>query len=457
VQDVTIIGGGISGLSAAYHLTVHRPSLGVTLLEAAPELGGKVRTDRVAGYVIEGGPDSFLASKPPAIELCDELGIAGHLQSARADTRRTFVMRHGRLHDLPSGLSGLVPAQLGPLFRSDLFSLSGKGRIALERFIPPRRDATDESLGSFVRRRFGSQAYNRLIEPLMAGIYGGNGDNLSLAATFPQLREMEVRHGSVLKGVTAPRPPGATGGRAGFLAPVGGMGELIEALVPRLGAVNIRCSTSVQRIERTGEGYAVELDTGEMIEAHAVIIATPAHAAAHLLETVAPPLAETLCAIPYSSSVTLSMAYREEDVARALGGYGYIIPKAEGRPVLACTWTSSKFAGRAPDGFALIRLFFGRGGRESLLRLSDDELTALARDELRTTLGISAMPLLVRLFRWPDAMPQYTPGHLKRLARIHAYLSEHPTLRLCGAAYSGIGVPDCIRSGKLAAEALSTQ
>ncbi len=469
---VAVIGGGIAGLAAAWRLSQLAPDLPVTVFEASNRLGGKVLTERVDGFTVEGGPDSFLSVKPRGVGLCAELGLSDELQGTIEANRRTFVLRRGHLHPLPEGLTGLIPSRLGPIARSSLLSPLGKARLGLDFVLPARGGDADESLASFVRRRLGGEAYSRLIEPLMAGIYAGDGETLSLAATFPHLRAGERAHGGLIRGVLANKR-GTAGGsdgvtarpgdaatsvvptpRPGFLTPVGGTGTMITALETRLRAAGVRIITGmcVRDIVAMPGGYRVERADGTRGTFAAVVVAAPVHAAATLLAGLDPDLAAPLAAIPHVSSVTVSLGYRATDFAAPLVGYGYVVPRAEGRPVLACTWTSNKWAHRAPDGHVLLRAFIGRAGQPDPTVQDDDTLVAVAREEFRDILGIRAEPTLRRVYRWPLGMPQYTMGHLDRLAVIEARIKTHPGLALCGNGYRGVGLPDCIASGERAAE-----
>lgn len=446
------MGAGIAGLAAAFHLQIHAPDVETFVLEAEERAGGKIRTRHVDGFVIEGGPDSFLTTKPAGIELARRVGIERRLEGVRQETRRTFVMHRGRLVQLPEGLSGLVPARLGPLFRSPLLSPWGKLRVAVEPCAPARKSDGDESLGAFTRRRMGREAYERLIEPLMSGIYGGNGDELSLSATFPRLAEMERSHGSVLKALRA-TPTASSSGKpaSAFLAPIGGMAELVEAVERHLAPGTVRTSSPALGLAQAGDLFQVGI-ANETMTANGVIIAAPAGAAAALLQSIDADAAEMLSAIQYAPSATVSLGYRVKDLGIAPEGHGYIIPRREGRPLLAVTWTSNKFAGRAPANHLLVRGFFGRPEHAEVTQADDAELVRLLREELRATAGITVDPILSSVTRWKVAMPQYAVGHLDRVGAIERRLADHPGLALAGAGYRGVGIPDCIQSGQRAAE-----
>lgn len=449
---VVIVGGGISGLAAAYRLRRSAPGLDITLLEASDRLGGIIRTVREDGFVVEAGPDSFLASKPAGMQLCRELGIENELIQPVATNRGSFVLHEGGLHPIPEGLTGLVPSRLEPLLDSALFTAAGKARLAREPDIPARDDAGDESLAAFVERRFGLEVYERLIEPLMAGIYAGDGTRLSLLATFPQLREMERQSGSVLRAVAA-RPPASASGPTGFLAPRTGMQAMVEALARSLATVEVRCTTPVRRVDQGGNGWLVRSERDEVMSADAVILGLPPAAASSVAGHLDASLGNALSSIPSASTATVSLAYRRTDVSDPLRGFGYIIPRAAHRPALACTWVSSKWADRAPPGFVLLRVFLGRFGQEETLATSDEALVDLGREELRATLGITAPPQRVWLFRWSQVMPQYLVGHCDTVAHIAGALDRLPGLYLAGNAYAGVGIPDCIRSAEAVAMA----
>jgi oxygen-dependent protoporphyrinogen oxidase len=362
---------------------------------------------------------------------------------------------------LPDGLAMMIPTNVQAILKSGLISWFGKARMGFDFLLPPAPPNGDESLGAFVSRRLGREAYENLIEPLMSGIYAGNGDALSLASTFPYLRDLELKYGSLARGALEMRKQSAgkavQGSRSAFLTPTTGLAEIVEALVAYLEAnhADLRLETPVARLLRLDDQYGVELKSGAILEADGVILATPAnYASGALLATLDPELAATLAEIPYASTATISLAYRAADLPGELDGYGYVIPRREGHTALACTWTSTKFPHRAPDGYALIRVFIGRAGQDHSLPRDKDLLLKSAREELQLTLGIEAEPLVSRVFVWENSMPQYNLGHPEKLAHISKRLEHLPGLALAGNGYRGIGIPDCIRSGELAVEAL---
>ena len=469
MRRIVIVGGGIAGLSAAYYMSkdVQEP-VAISLLEASKYWGGKLVTERQDDFVIEGGPDTFIVTKPWALDLCRQLGIDGRLKGTNPEHKNTYILHTGRLHPLPGGLTMMIPTEFTPMIRTGLLSWPAKARMGADFLIPPAARNGDESLGAFVTRRLGRQAYERLIEPLMSGIYAGDGDLLSLQATFPYLRDLELEYGGLVKGALALHRkrirsqlrknggtvPGTTpGSRSIFLTPQRGLAEIVEALLANLqtSGVRLRLNTGVTNIERMAKGYRLRLRDGERIEADGLILATPAYVTSDLLKGFAPELAAELKAIEYATTATVTLAYRESDLGRPLDGYGYVIPRSEGRQALACTWTSTKFPHRAPRGYALLRVFIGRAGQEDDLAWDEDSLLEIARQELRSTLNILAEPVLKRVFIWDKAMPQYNLGHPTRLERIRAGMEPFPSLALAGNGYSGIGIPDCIHSGELAA------
>jgi protoporphyrinogen/coproporphyrinogen III oxidase len=468
-HHIVVIGGGIAGMSTAYALQeqarLARVSLACTLIEAQERLGGVILTERAGDFVIEAGPDALLTQKPWGVDLCQTLGISDRLIGTNDRQRTIYILWGGRLHALPQGLVLIVPTRFGPLLRSRLLSWPGKLRMGLEYFLPPRPSNGDESLAGFVRRRLGREALEKIADPLLAGIYAGSSADMSLLATFPRLRELERIHGGLIRGALAHRralrqasstnshPPTTL-----FMAPRGGMGELVDTLSSRLEQVVLRLGQTVRRVVPYGDGaaepqgYAVHLDGASTLQADAVVFATPAHITASLVEGFHPKLATALRTIPYVSSATVSLAYRRGDVSRPLDGFGFLVGKREGCRIMAATWTSTKFSYRAPADAVLIRSFVGGAGREELVMRDDAALIQLVREELGATLGITATPLLARVYRWERANPQYVVGHLERVDAMEQLLASYPGLFLTGSAYRGVGVPDCIHQGGLTAE-----
>ncbi|HLK12745.1 MAG TPA: protoporphyrinogen oxidase [Candidatus Binatia bacterium] len=451
-RRVAVVGGGVAGLAAAHRL-VERGSE-VVLLEAAERLGGTIVTEHAGGFVVEGGPDAFITEKPWGLALCERLGVTGDLVGTREGDRRTYVASGGRIHPLPEGFLLLAPTDLRALAASPLFSWRGKLRMALDLVLPRGRTAADESLAAFVRRRLGREALERVADPLVGGIYTADPERLSLAATMPRFLEIERRHRSVILGLrAAARAAPAAGARYGlFVTHRDGMGALVSAIARRLPAGAVRLRTPVTGLAREGGRWRLAAG-GEAIAADGVVLATPAHQAARLLAALDDALARALAGIDYASSATVTLGYRAAD-APALRGFGFVVPAAEGRPLLACTFASRKFRHRAPEGHELLRAFVGGARRPEVAGLPDDVLTALVRAELRTLLGIVAEPLLLRVHRYPRAMPQYAVGHLERVAAIEARAAALPGLALAGAGYRGVGLPDCVRGGEAAADAV---
>ncbi len=459
---IAIVGGGIAGLAAAYYSSkAATEPVEISVFEQANYWGGKILTERVGDFVIEGGPDTFIVTKPWAVKLCKELGIADRLRGTNPGANRTYIMKEGALHELPGGLTMMIPTEISPMIRTELLSWPEKIRMGMDFLIPPAAENGDESLGAFVTRRLGRAAYENLIEPLMSGIYAGDGDKLSLQATFPYLRELELKHGGLVKGAINARRERAKNGkkiapgsRSIFLTPLTGLSEIVERLVEvlELTGTDMHLNTSVTGIYPIHSGYRVDLSGEKQLKVDAVILATPAYITGKLVENFAPRMAMELNAIDYVSTATVSLAYHEQDLGCPLDGYGYVIPRREGRRALACTWTSTKFPHRAPERYALIRVFIGRAGQETEIGWDEADLVQIAREEIQDTLRTKAEPLFWRIFIWEKAMPQYNLGHFDKLARIETMLQTFPGLALAGNGYAGIGIPDCIRSGEVAAQ-----
>jgi oxygen-dependent protoporphyrinogen oxidase len=441
--DVAIVGGGIAGLAAAYELG--QRGVSVRVLEATSRAGGVMTTERVDGWVIDGGPDSMLVQKPAAVALCRELGLGDRLIPTLTP-RTAYVLRDGRLHPLAEGSFLGFPLKFGALARSSLFTLGGKLRLASELVVPRRTGDEDESIGAFVRRRFGEEAVDYLAEPLLAGIHAGDVDRLSIRALFPRLLEAERQSGSVLRAFRAlrvtPSPQGA------FVSLPGGTGELVDALVASMPDV-VSLNARVTELRRTGP-LVIESSSGRL-EARAVILAVPAYVAASLLRSFDTAIAAFCDGVPYASTATVAFGYRRDQVAHPMQGSGFVVPRVERSALLAGTWVTSKWPGRAPEGHVLLRGFLGGGRDPHRLDASDQELVETAREELEALLGITGDPLLTRLFRWTRQSPQYEVGHLQRVAAIEDHLAALPGVFLTGSGFRAIGIPDCVADARTTA------
>jgi oxygen-dependent protoporphyrinogen oxidase len=461
-MKIVVVGGGIAGLSAAHRVVELASEQGIvpdlTLIEARDRLGGTISSERVDGFLVEAGPDSFLSEKPWALALCRRLGVEDRLVRTDDRFRRVFVWHRGRLHALPDGFQLLAPTALLPFVTSSLFSLPGKLRMALD-LVLPRGGGDDESLGAFVRRRLGAEALERVAQPLVAGIYTADPDDLSLVATMPRFVDLERRERSIILGLrrTLRRAalPGTSGARWSlFVTFAGGMGELVTMLASRLPAGGVVLKQRASRLERVGARWRVSTAEGAQFDADRLILATEAHVAARLTRHLDPALATLLEEIPYAAAATVTLGYRRSDVPHALDGFGFVVPRREGKALLAATFSSVKYPGRAPAGHVLIRGFLGGVLNAAILAEDDDSLVALARSELRAALGIAGEPVLTRLHRWPLSMPQYRVGHLSRVEVIERRLGALPGLTVAGAAYRGVGIADCVRAGEAATERL---
>ena len=467
-KHVVIVGGGISGLAAAHALQSRASSSGVplacTLIEADGRCGGKILTHRVDDFVIEAGPDSFLSQKPWALDLCRELGLSGQLINTNETPEKAFVYSRGRLRPLPDGLVVIVPAKLGPFLRSGLLSWAGIMRMGLD-FVLSKGPATqDESLAVFFRRRFGAEAFERLIEPLMAGIYAGDAEDMSIRATFPRFVELEQQHGSLLRGMLAARAPKPLNGDGGprrttFVTLQGGLSTLVDALLPRLTTSGVKIlygqrvtAIRARSMRSASSPYELLIDNGSSVPADAVILATPAFASAALVRSLSPEASALLAAIPYASTATVSLAYPTRDLGPLVRGFGFVVPRVERRDLLAATWTSHKWSYRAPSSHTLVRCYVGGVGREAIVHADEPSMIRRVRDELQAIAGITHEPVYAEVNRWERGMPQYQVGHLQRLDKIQSQLQSYRGLYLTGSAYRGIGIPDCIRDGIETAE-----
>jgi protoporphyrinogen/coproporphyrinogen III oxidase len=458
---LAVVGGGIAGLAAAHRAVEIAGERGLTLelalFEAGDRVGGTIQTERHEDFLVEYGPDSFLSEKPWALALCRRLGIEDRLIRTDDRFRRTYVAFRGRLHPLPDGFQLLAPTRLGPFVRSGLFSWPGKLRMALD-LVLPRGGDPDESLGGFVSRRLGREALERVAQPLVAGIYTADPDVLSVAATMPRFLELERRERSLILGLwrAARRAPAEAAGTSGarwslFVTFADGMEELIRVLAGRLPCDAIRLKERVASVTREGGSWRLGMADGSAATADGVIIATESHQAGRMLRYTDPALSHLLDGIAYASSATVTLGWRRADIPPPLAGFGFVVPQVERRPIIACTFSSVKYPGRAPDGFALLRVFVGGALNEAVLDGDDETLGRVARAELAELLGIQAPPLFSRVSRYPRAMPQYHVGHLALVEAIEGCLRAHRGLGLAGGAYRGVGIADCVRSGEDAA------
>jgi protoporphyrinogen/coproporphyrinogen III oxidase len=458
---IAIIGGGISGLTAAFTLEDHRRSgtLEYTLYEASPNLGGVLRTEHMDGCIVEAGPDSFITEKPWAADLCRTLGLGDQLIGSNDAGRKTYILMCRRLIPMPDGLMFMVPTKILPTALSPLFSWSTKLRMAQELFHPPRPAGADESVASLVERHYGAEMVDRLADPLLSGVYGGEAGSLSVRAVLPRVAEMERTHGSLGRAMLAARKKLSRNTHQPatplFTSLKNGMQQLVETIVPRLNQNSLLTSTPVHSIQCESGGWTVS-EGSKSARFDAVILAVPAGAAAKLLATCSAELSAELSAIGYSSSITVGLAYDGEVRQSLPPGFGFLIPRSEGKRLLAATFVHNKFPHRAPEDRALLRCFFAGSNAENIWQLSDDAIVAIVRTELQQILGLRAAPLFARVYKWKSAMAQYGVGHLDRLDRIDRLRQQLPGLALAGNGYRGIGVPDCVRSGQDAAKQVAS-
>lgn len=444
VHDVVIVGAGIAGLAAAWEL--RQRGLEPIVLERTARAGGVIVTERTDGFVIDGGPDSLLVQKPAGVELCDEIGLGARLVPT-LPPRTAFVLRGQRLVPLPPASYLGLPTRITPLATSNLFSWRAKARMASELFLPPQ-SFPDESIGGFIRRRFGDEAVDYLAEPLLAGIHAGDVSQLSIHSLFPRLVALEQAHGSVLRGLRT--IPQQHSGDGAFRSLPAGMAQLPETLAEALGQTIVRHNTPVEQISGRGP-YKLTLDTDAALYARAVIVATPAWAAARMFQSLDVTLA-TLCnEIPYASTATVACAFRRDQIGHPLQGTGFVVPRRERKALLAGTWVTSKWPGRAPQDHVLLRGFVGGTSDPEVLAHNDDQLISTVVAELSSLLGITGEPHLVRVFRWPRATPQYIVGHHSRLQAIEARLAGLAGVYVTGSGYRGTGIPDCIADARATA------
>lgn len=448
IGPVVVVGGGVTGLVAAHHLL--QAGVDVAIVEASQRLGGKVRTEHVDGFVVEAGPDSFVAQKRTVLELAAHLGLDGDVRPTRPGVGGSRVWWDGRLHDLPEGLLLMAPSRLTPLFRSSLLSWKGKLRVLGDLFLP-RGGSDDESLESFVLRRLGPEMLERVAQPLVAGIHAAEPSTMSLRASFPRFLDMEREHRSLFLAARAARKKATGASGSHFVTFARGMGQLTDALVEAIGPAHVRTGVAVTDLEARGGGYRLGLGAGSTLEAAAVVLAAPARTTARLLAPVVPEAAAAIGGIAQVSTSTVTLVYRAADVPE-LSGTGFLVPAAQGRKVTGVTFLSNKWPGRVPDDrFVMLRAFVGGRHGQQAATCPRDQLVEIVRAELAEMLDLRADPVLTRVFQWVDGLHRYTLGHLDRVRVAEAALDQHPGLVVAGAAFHGIGLNECVDSGRRAA------
>ena len=464
MKKIVIIGGGIAGLAAAYHIHEEISKnipVECTLLESSKKFGGKISTMRFDRFIVERGPDSFISQKPQAIELCKKLGLADRLRGTSPSHPNTYVCLKNKLVTMPDGLSLMIPTKFMPFVFSPLFSWLGKIRMGMDLFIPKREGNDDESLASFVRRRMGKEALEKMAEPMLAGIYASDPELMSINSTFPMFVQTEQKYRSLILGmlerkrqqmihqskISASKQPFSL-----FMTLKNGLDEMVETLVEKATNVTFRPETKATNLFRVEERWRLTLDDGSFINADAVILATPAKISAHLVEQTSPKVAGLLNQIRYVSTATISIAYKKEGFPHSLNGFGFVVPKTEGKRILACTWTSSKFPKRVPEEYVMLRCFVGGAMREELAELDEDSIGTMVREELLDIMGIDCEPVFLKIFRYKKSNVQYQVGHAALIESVRKELQSFPGLVVTGSAYTGIGIPDCIRDGASAAK-----
>jgi protoporphyrinogen/coproporphyrinogen III oxidase len=452
-MKIAVIGGGISGLTAAHRIVERLPLAELTLFEASNRLGGVLETVRDGDFLIERSADSFVTKPPRALDLCQRIGFADYLIPTDESKRRAMVVSRGRLQPVPAGFVIMSPGRVWPILTTPILSWPGKLRLLAERFVRKRRAVdhdTDESVESFAMRRLGREAYERLVQPLLAGIYTADATRLSMAATMPQILSIERDHGSLWSRPLAKTESGARYGM--FVAPREGMTSLVSAIAARLPASSVRLNAVVERLQFHENRWTLHLtDTKEQFEFDAVIVALPAHAAAEVIRNFDAELSRELGSIEYAGCAVVSLVYQNSQFSRPLEGFGFVVPRIEDRPIIAASYASEKFAGRTPHDASLIRVFLGGALQPQMLERSDVELRGIAHEQLVDLLGIVGQPVRSDVARWPRSMPQYHVGHLERVARIFDLVEKWPGITVAGNAYRGVGIPQCVLSGETAA------
>lgn len=440
-------------MATAWYLQKARPDFQITVLEAENRLGGTILTTREKDFLIEGGPDSFVTTKPWALELCKELGVEGQLIGTNPKNRKVYVLNKGMLEELPTGMALTVPTKIAPFLKSKLISPKGKVRMAMDLVLPRKLKQEDESLGSFVKRRLGKEALEKIAEPLMGGIFISDADSLSLLSTFPQFIQLEKNHRSLILGMMRQKKQSSSV-TSMFMTLKNGMYDLVRALVSKMPKVTFITDSPVEKISRQNGKYVIK-SRGQSTEADAVVVSTPAPQAAKIVQELDEGLASAIKKIDYVSSATVAMAFPTSVLKSKLDGTGFIIPKGEKRKIVACTWSSLKFDHRAPESYVLLRAFLGGEWGKSYVDMNDSGITELVKEELRSIMNISWEPEIVKIFTWKEANPLYQVGHSACVKKIESIVEKIPGLYLTGAGYRGVGIPDCVHDAFLVASVIT--
>jgi oxygen-dependent protoporphyrinogen oxidase len=460
-KTIAIVGGGITGLSAAYfiqqYIKQENKPIKLILIEKENRLGGSILTVEKNGFIIEGGPDCFLSEKPEAVQLCHHLGIQDQLIGTNKGVKGIFILSNGKLRELPDGFMLVAPTSFSSFIKNPLITPRGKLRMAMDLILPAKKSEEDESLAQFVTRRLGKEVLEKIAEPLVAGIHAADPKTMSVKSTFPRLLDLEKNHRSLILGlikrkkIFASQEPSSSSTM--FMTLRKGLVTLINALANSLPSEIIIVGDRVVEVKKKSDlsHYILRLEGGRTLAANSVLFATPAFVSAWLIKPIDHRLAQELSSINYISTATISLAYSKKSIPFSLNGFGFVVPQIEKRKIMACTWSSVKFAHRAPEDSILIRCFVGGVKNEDLIYLGENDLISIVCQELREIMKITAEPLLVEVFRWPKAMPQYNVGHEEKIKKIENQLHHNPGIVLAGSAYHGIGISDCIKSGKRAA------
>jgi protoporphyrinogen/coproporphyrinogen III oxidase len=462
-KRIAIVGAGISGLAAAHRITELAPNCEIRLFDSQDRLGGVLATVHEDGYQVELSADNFITTQPWGLELVERLGLKDQLVQTNPASRRTFVMRKKRLYSLPDGFLMMAPTKMWPMAVTPVLSPFGKMRAGLEYFLPPSKDDADESMAGFVRRRLGREIFERLVEPLVSGVYAADMEKLSVLATLPRFREMERKHGSLIRAMRsqmkAQRAKGKHVDQSGarysmFVTLEEGLSSLIDALATRLPEGTIKLGTAIEGVAQVAGKWQVSMAGGQGESFDAVILATPSHVAATMVRPIDDRLSSDLASIEHEGTAIVTMAFEDSQVKHPMNGAGFVVPGIEGSPILAGSFSSQKYLHRAPDGKTLIRTFVGGARAPEMAEMPDEKLVPLVLGELRDVLGISGDPIYQITAHWPRTMPQYHVGHLDLVAQINDRCHAIPGLALAGNAYDGVGIPACIHSGEVAAERL---